>query len=304
MIKFQGISKVFDSDITKKAFSALTSVDFHLEEGSITGFLGANGAGKTTSLKILMGFIKATSGTVEFSEKLGRSPLEVKKNIGYLPERPFFYPDLKGGEFLQFMGQLNQMPRRELNREIKKWSKRLSIDFALDRKICTYSKGMLQRLGVTSSLLSSPRLLILDEPLSGLDPVGRKDIKDILKDLHVEGITIFFSSHIVQDVEEISSRLIVLEEGRLIYDGSTLDLLENNSQNKYIIDFIDVQDEFIRPFEKLIINTSGRLLQLEVEEAQKDKIVSQSVAHNVQIKQILKKQPTLEEIIYNKQYEL
>src|SRR5690606_11152061 len=165
-------------------------------------------------------FIAPTAGAIKYGEGGKYNFREFVKKLGYLPERPYFHPDLTGKEFIHYMAQLNDVPKSEIAQRALKWSQRLRIDHALERKLRTYSKGMLQRIGFVSCLIHEPELLILDEPVSGLDPVGRKEIKEVMRELHKEGKTIFFSSHIVSDVEEICHNLVVLDAGKRIYQGS------------------------------------------------------------------------------------
>jgi ABC-2 type transport system ATP-binding protein len=225
MINFINVSKTYKTDFWAKKFFALEGVSFSVNTKSLTGFLGANGAGKTTSLKILMDFVRQDSGSVQFDKSLGSNKKDIFSRIGYLPERPYFYQSLTGYEFLNYMGKLQGLDNKFLKEQIVKWSKTFNINYALDRKVKGYSKGMLQRLGMASTLLHDPQLVILDEPLSGLDPVGRKEIKDVLLELNKSGHTIFFSSHIVSDIEEICDDVVVLEKGKCIYSGKVNDLI-------------------------------------------------------------------------------
>ena len=235
MFTVEKVVKSFKTDFWAKSFYALDGVSFTVERGQTVGFLGANGAGKTTLLKILMGLIHQDSGEIRFHRDLGRSREEVFAHLGFLPERPYFYPYLTGRSFLHYMGKLQHLPRDLLREKITALSARLQIDHALDRKIRGYSKGMLQRLGLASVLLHDPMMVILDEPLSGLDPVGRKEFKDILQSLGRQGKTVFFSSHIVPDVEEICDNIVLLEKGRLVYVGRMEDVMAKGASPKYCI---------------------------------------------------------------------
>lgn len=227
----------------EKDVHALNDVSFTLEGGVATGFLGANGAGKTTFIKILLGFITASEGRVVFSDQLGGSRMEALKKIGYVPERPYYYQHLKGQEFLMYMGKLSELTPNRINEVIEKYSERLAINFALGREISGYSKGMLQRLGFLCALLNDPELLILDEPLSGLDPIGRRDIKDLIQELVNEGKSIFISSHIIPDVEEVCERVVCLDQGRLVYQGRIRDLLEKTSSGRVRIIYYKENEE-------------------------------------------------------------
>lgn len=283
MLEFINISKVFKSDLLTKPFVALKDVSFSVDQGKIVGFLGANGAGKTTSLKIAMDFIRPSGGEVKFSEKLGRNRAEVLSSIGFLPERPYFYPHLKGRDFCHYMGSLSKLSSSAIYKQIDKWAPLFKIDFALDRQIKTYSKGMLQRIGFLVTVLHEPSLIILDEPLSGLDPIGRKGLKDIIVGLNKEGKTIFFSSHIVSDVEEICDNVIFLKDGELFYEGSVDKIIQDNVKPKSIIRYRE--NEGFKSFE---VDNENKQSELEKLLLTKKEIIS-----------IQPIKPTLEEIIYN-----
>ena len=282
MIEFNNISKKFKKNFWEKDYLALDNVSFKIEKGDLVGFLGANGAGKTTLIKILMDFSRQTSGTVTYDIDLGKSSEEIKSSFGYLPERPYLYPHLTGREFLNYVGELNQIEKKELAGLIDKWTEKMQIKHALDKLTKEYSKGMLQRLGFTSALIHSPKLLILDEPLSGLDPIGRRDFKRILVDLNKNGVTIFFSSHIVSDVEEICNKVIFIEKGKLVYEGNVDTLLHKHSNDLYVV--------------KTIVN--GNLMINRLQKHEKDAFMKKMLDENIEILEVEKEKTTLEEIIY------
>ncbi|MBT3583321.1 MAG: ABC transporter ATP-binding protein [Halobacteriovoraceae bacterium] len=296
MFEIQNISKTFQVDFWSKRFAALDSVSFKVRPGEIVGFLGANGAGKTTLLKIIMGFIKSDAGSVQFDPSLGKNQREIFSNLGYLPERPYFYPHLSGRDFLSYMGQLNNVVGAELAQQINKWAKVFSVDHALDRKVRGYSKGMLQRLGFASALLHDPKIIILDEPLSGLDPRGRKELKDVLKSLHAQGKTIFFSSHIVSDVEEICQSVVVLEGGKLLFEGSISNIIQEHIKPNYLLT-TDYQGSVDLAFssEKL---PDGQTV-MEVTPENKEKLINEIIKCGGSISGLSYLKPTLEEIVYN-----
>jgi ABC-2 type transport system ATP-binding protein len=282
MLEFIDISKKFDADIFSSSFLALDEISFKVKKGAIVGFLGANGAGKTTSLKIAMDFIPATSGKVQWDEELGNNFDQVKSNLGFLPERPYFYPHLTGRELCIFLGGLNGLTKKIIEERVEKWAPRFSIDFALDRKINNYSKGMLQRLGFLVTLLHDPKFIILDEPLSGLDPIGRKDLKQVITEVNKEGKTVFFSSHIVSDVEEVCSDVIFIQKGKLIYQGKILDLIEKNKSRYSEIKYIE----------------SDKISTIRVEEESKQKVIEKLLNENNKIISVENEKLSLEEIIY------
>lgn len=282
MLEFREVTKIFKSDLLKKPFTALENVSFSVPEGQIIGFLGANGAGKTTSIKIAMDFIRPTSGTVLFSGPMGESRKEAFKHLGYLPERPFFYPHLTGREFCTYMGSLSDMRSSKIKDQITFWAPRFKIDFALDREIKTYSKGMLQRIGFLATLLHDPKLIILDEPLSGVDPIGRKELKDIMVEVNKEGKTIFFSSHIVSDMEEICMEVICLREGKMVFAGNVDKLISEN----------------IKPIFNISFLKNGEIQNTDVDSKDKTEFLSNLLASGSDIIKVEQEKPSLEEIFY------
>ena len=208
----------------RKRVCALSQLDLTVHEGEVFGYLGPNGAGKTTTLKLLMGLLRPTSGEARI---LGRPPGDVRvmEQIGFLPEQPSFYEYLTGRELLNFYGQLLGLDRSIRRERIESLVLQLRIESALDLQLRKYSKGMLQRLGLAQALLNDPRLVLLDEPMSGLDPIGRREVRDLLLRLKSEGRTVFFSSHIIPDVEMVCDRVGVLVGGRLVAQGPIDEIL-------------------------------------------------------------------------------
>ncbi|MCO4755488.1 MAG: ABC transporter ATP-binding protein [Bacteriovoracaceae bacterium] len=282
MLEFNSVTKVFKSDFFKKPVVAVNDLSFKVDAGSIVGFLGANGAGKTTSLKMAMDFTRATSGEVHF-EGLGQTKNEIFKNIGFLPERPYFYPHLSGRAFCHYMGKLVDMKKVDIEKQISYWAPKLRIDFALDREIKTYSKGMLQRIGFLTALLHDPKLIILDEPLSGVDPIGRKELKDIIVEINKLGKTVFFSSHIVSDVEEICDKVIFLKDGKLVYQGRVDDIINKN----------------LKPVTRIRYTLNNETLVSKVENDNKTAKLKELIESNADIISIEQDKPTLENIFYN-----
>jgi len=226
IIETENLSKYYVRDVIDTEFGrlqikfrnrrteALKDLTIKVGEGEIFGLLGPNGAGKTTAIKILMGIHFPTSGTARLMGKpLGDRA--VKKRIGFLPENPYFYDYLKGWEFLDFYGQLYGMDRKTRRNKIEELLDQVGLTEAANRPLRGYSKGMNQRIGLAQALMNDPDLVFLDEPQSGLDPFGRKDVRDIIISLREKGKTVFFSSHILTDAEMICDRVGILFEGRL-----------------------------------------------------------------------------------------
>lgn len=267
----------------------------------MVGFLGANGAGKTTSLKIIMDFIRPNSGDVIFDKIMGKSKMEVFKNIGFLPERPYFYPNLRGEEFLHFMGELSSVSKNDIQNEINRWAPRFKIDHALKRELKTYSKGMLQRIGFLATIIHHPKLIILDEPLSGLDPIGRKELKDVIVEVHKEGKTVFFSSHIVPDIEEICDRVIFLKEGRLVYDGAVNSLLTSNNTQDFLITIQNQNRKSFQTSVKETLNLPDNCQRYTVTSHNKEAFLKEALSQNMNVLSLEMIKPSLEEIFYHTQ---
>ena len=202
----------------------LHGVEFEVRDGEIFGFVGPNGAGKTTTLKILMGLIRPTEGQASI---LGRdvAESEFRDQIGFLPENPYFYPFLTAREILDFYARLTGVPSADRARRIDALLERVNLAHAADARLRTFSKGMLQRVGVAQALIHDPRVVFLDEPMSGLDPIGRKEIRDVILSLREAGKTVFMNTHILPDVEMICDRVAIIAKGRIRHQGRVEDFL-------------------------------------------------------------------------------
>ena len=214
VIELMQVSKEYRSGFLMKKIKALDNLTLSIDEGETFGYIGPNGAGKTTTFKILMGLIYPTSGTVRlFGRDLG--DIRVKQIIGFLPEAPYFYDYLTAEEFLDFYGQLFQLERNLRRKKIDELLELVDLSRARTLRLRQFSKGMLQRIGIAQALINDPQLIILDEPMSGLDPLGRIQIRDIILLLKKQRKTIIFSTHILSDVEQICDRVGILVGGKL-----------------------------------------------------------------------------------------
>lgn len=235
-IEVENLSVCFKSG--RAEVSALNDVGFEVEEGAIVGFLGPNGAGKTTTIHILLGFVEPTNGSariygVDVKDKIAR------QRIGYLPEHPNTYSFLKGRELLHTAGKLFGMRGSRLRERTEEVLKRVGLSEAADRRIVTYSRGMMQRIGVAQALINDPDLVLFDEPTGGLDPIGRVEMREIIAELRDQGKTVFFSSHELSEVERVCDRVILLSAGRIVVEGRIDELVEGYaSLEQYFIDMV------------------------------------------------------------------
>lgn len=214
LIEMNSLTKVFKKEFSRKELYALKSLTLNVEEGEVFGFLGPNGAGKSTTIKLLLNLIRPSSGTLKINGK-DVSNKEVRRFIGYLPENPFFYDHLSAKELLWFGGKSCDMDNLSIQERTEILLKELDLLDAMKRPLRTYSKGMVQRAGLALALIHDPTLLILDEPMSGLDPMGRRKVFELILRLKREGKTIFFSSHILHDIERLCDRAAILVNGNL-----------------------------------------------------------------------------------------
>ncbi|SHG25574.1 ABC-2 type transport system ATP-binding protein [Fibrobacter sp. UWH9] len=227
MIKIENLHKTYRSGFLMKPKLALKDVSFSVEPGQIYGFIGPNGAGKSTTIKVLTGLLNFDSGTVLVN---GISPRDVKSRtfLGYSPEQPYFYDYLTGRELLKFYGKLVGLDGVELDKRIQWALELLHADKDwIDRRLRSYSKGMMQRVGIAQAILGKPKLLILDEPMSGLDPMGRRDVRGAIQQLNQDGVTIFYSSHLLSDVESISHRVAMIVDGKIVREGTVDEITES-----------------------------------------------------------------------------
>jgi len=230
-IEFSGVNKIFQRRFGGVQVTALSNISFAVARGEVCAFLGPNGAGKTTSMNILMGFIYASSGRTRV---FGYEPGDVraKQRIGFLPENFAFYRYLNAEKLLQFHLKLSGRQLADPAALIAGLLAKVKLDGYKGLKIGKYSRGMVQRLGIAQALLGDPELLVLDEPTSGLDPAGRKEVRDLILALKAEGKTIFLSSHILSEVEQICDRVIILDRGHMVRTGSMQEMLAEDNRVK------------------------------------------------------------------------
>lgn len=228
------LRKTFTRGFWRRKTEALRGISFEVQRGEIFGFLGPNGAGKTTTIKILMGLLFPTAGSATVLGSPAGDP-RAKARVGYLPENPYFYDYLSVRELLDMVGRLHGHDRSARRRRAGELIERVGLGHAADRSLRSYSKGMLQRAGLAQALMGDPELVVLDEPMSGLDPVGRKEVRDLVFELREAGTTVFFCTHILADASALCDRVGILVRGELRDVGSLGDLLSPDTHGVEVI---------------------------------------------------------------------
>lgn len=243
-ISVSGFKKTFRVGLFKRASVAASDVSFSVQPGEVFGFLGPNGAGKTTTIKAMLGLIRADGGDLRI---LGHDPdsLEWRRRVGYMPEHPNFHDFLTGLEMVIWFGQLAGMARSDATERAEEVLVRVGLKDAMTRRLRGYSKGMLQRAGLAQALVASPELLILDEPMTGLDPIGRRDMRRLILELKGEGKTVFYSTHILPDVEMTCDRVTILHKGKTVKTGKMLDILTETKHGVRVV-FADLSQEAVK----------------------------------------------------------
>ncbi|RKW21134.1 ABC transporter ATP-binding protein [Candidatus Gracilibacteria bacterium] len=211
----------------------LKNVNFSVGQGEIYGFLGPNGAGKTTTMKNILRFMNPDSGEIKIFSKNVLDE-EVKKQIGFMPENTYLYKHLTGKEFLKFNGKFFGLFGQKLDQKVQNLLKKLGLENAGDKFLKDYSKGMLQRIGLAQAIINEPKLLFLDEPMSGLDPIGRKMVKDLIVELNSSGTTIFFNTHILADVESICDKISIIHNGEIIVESKKVSEIKGSLEDYFI----------------------------------------------------------------------
>jgi len=272
IIRIKGFTKTYRTGFWRRKKRALEDLNLTVEQGETFGYLGPNGAGKTTTLKILLGIIQPDSGHATILDK----PIEdvfLKSQIGFLPEQPYFYDYLTGKELLEFYAHFFGLSRFERKKRIADLLEMVSLVGAEKMALRKYSKGMLQRIGIAQALINDPKVLFLDEPLSGLDPLGRKEVKDIILRLKGEGKTIFFCSHILPDVEIICDRIGILNKGRLVAVGNLDELLQLEAKG-IEIEFNGVSEEGMKKIRKEATRYLEQAHRVQITLNKEDKVMA------------------------------
>ncbi len=296
-IEVDRLEKVFRQGFFMRRVHAVKGISFAVEEGEIFGFLGPNGAGKTTTIKMLTGLIRPTSGRAAvFGRRVPSA--EAMQQVGFLPENPYVYPYLTPREFVTLAARLSGLVGRDCRRRVEQSLERTGIAYAADRQVKRLSKGMLQRTGLSAAMVADPDLLLLDEPMSGLDPVGRKEVRDLILEEKKRGKTIFFSTHILSDVETLCDRVVILRRGEVVVSGKVRELLRSEVR-RVEITLSEAKDALAQELSTMGLTTHrvGEHLVAHVEgEANVTRALGAALAAGARVLEVVSRGETLEDL--------
>jgi len=256
-VAVEGLTKVFPVPFRRKSITAVRDLNLRVEAGEVYGLLGPNGSGKSTTLKIILGLASPTRGRTKI---FGRdsSLVESRAAVGFLPENPYFYKFLTGEETLRFFGKLCRVNGSRLKSRVRELLELVGLTNARDQRLSTYSKGMLQRIGLAQALINEPKLVVLDEPTAGVDPAGSRDIRNLIVDLKQRGITVLLSSHLLTQVQEICDRVGILARGVLVREGHLEELIAIENRCELVLE--NASEALVKEIEKLAANSNAKLI--------------------------------------------
>ena len=256
-VAVEGLTKVFPVPFRRKSITAVRDLNLRVEAGEVYGLLGPNGSGKSTTLKIILGLASPTRGRTKI---FGRdsSLVESRQAVGFLPENPYFYKFLTGEETLRFFGKLCRVNGSRLKSCVRELLELVGLTNARDQRLSTYSKGMLQRIGLAQALINEPKLVVLDEPTAGVDPAGSRDIRNLIVDLKQRGITVLLSSHLLTQVQEICDRVGILARGMLVREGHLEELIAIENRSELVLE--NASEALVKEIEKLAANSNAKLI--------------------------------------------
>ena len=257
-VALTGVTKVFPVPFQRRSVVAVRDLNLQVAPGQIYGLLGPNGSGKSTTLKIILGLVTPTRGRTQI---FGRESDQVasRESVGFLPESPYFYKYLTGEETLRFYGKLCGLRGARLKSRVEEMLALVGLTDARKRRLGGYSKGMLQRIGLAQALIQEPALLVLDEPTAGVDPAGAREIRDLILDLKIRGVTVLLSSHLLGQVQEICDRIGILANGVLVREGALSDLLGVENQTQLILE--NASAELVDEIDALAARSGSRLIE-------------------------------------------
>ena len=257
-VEIRDLVKDFKTSFRRKMLRAVDGVSLRIMPGEVYGLIGPNGSGKSTTMKALLGLVAPTSGTCSIFGK-DSMKTDSRHDVGFLPENPYFYKHLDGAETLRFYGKLCGLRGKVLEDRIGSLLALVDLEHARDRRIGGYSKGMLQRIGLAQALIQNPRLVILDEPTAGVDPIGSREIRDLIFKLREQGITVFLCSHLLEQVQEVCDHVGIIFRGKMVREGNLDDLISIEDQTEIILQ--DADPELISRITEMVAASSAKLVR-------------------------------------------
>ncbi|MEF3255162.1 MAG: ABC transporter ATP-binding protein [Deferribacterales bacterium] len=292
IIEVKNLQKSFK--VKTKKIKALDGLSFDVKNGEIYGFLGPNGAGKSTTIKIIMDLIRADDGYVKIFDKLS-TDYKAREKVGFMPENPQYYDNLSGYDLLMMSAGIFKMDKVKAERRSWELLELFELKDSAKKLIRKYSKGMIQRIGFASAIIHEPELLILDEPMSGLDPLGRVLFKNIMKELNSKGVTIFFSSHIIPDIEEICSKVILIKSGKIVQELDSIEIKHLSTFGFQII----VKKNNLQNIDFPLREISNDLISIDVSKQDFPQLINRLKDLSVEIVDIIPIKNSLEDIFLN-----
>ncbi len=294
--RVEDLVKDFRPGFGLKKNRVLHGISFELRRGELFGFIGPNGAGKTTTLKVLMGLIRASGGRAEL---LGRDVGDpaCRREVGFAPESPYFYDFLTGREILSFYAQLCGVEGARIRTRVDEVLAQVGLDHAGDARLRTYSKGMLQRIGIAQAIVHDPSVIFLDEPMSGLDPVGRKEIRDLIVRLNGDGKTVFMNTHILSDVELICDRVAIIVQGRIAYEGGLEGL--HGEGRQFDVTLSGLAPDFVEEISGQLgdrLEGRGERVTLHLAEKEMNELVRAALIRGGRVEEVMRHREDLESL--------
>lgn len=277
-VAVRGLTKIFPVPLhPNRGIVAVKELNLRIEPGEVFGLLGPNGSGKSTTLKIILGLVSPTRGHTEIFGRDSRL-VESREAVGFLPENPYFYKYLTGEETLRFFGRLCGLRGAQLKQRITELLELVGLTRARKRRLGTYSKGMLQRIGLAQALIHDPRLVVLDEPTAGVDPAGSREIRDLILDLKRRGITVLLSSHLLAQAQEICDRVGILADGVLVREGDLQELIAIENQTELVI--ADAPPQLVNEIESVINRSNAKLIERRKSTTTLERLFLEATAEN------------------------
>jgi ABC-2 type transport system ATP-binding protein len=256
-VSLKNITRIYPVPLRREKLVAVRDLSLEVQEGEVYGLLGPNGSGKSTTLKMLLGLVTPTSGTAEVFGHDSRA-FAARSEVGFLPENPYFYKFLTAEETLRFYGKLCGLRGAKLESRITELLALVGLEDARHRRVGSYSKGMLQRIGLAQAIVQDPRLVILDEPTAGVDPSGSRQIRDLILGLKERGMTVLLTSHLLEQVQEVCDRVGIMARGRLLREGSLEKLVSVDNQTQFVVE--NASPQLAAEIEALVAKSGAHLV--------------------------------------------